>query len=335
MQIRRFRIHGDNIVECERTLKMVAEAYDATCEPLHSPVYRPKYSVETKDCAFIVELLSGHGRWGNTDLGDLIHEAGGQLRESADSYLTEVAGAEEKILLAIEYCSALPAGNNAWQRNGRALASVFANVPYLYFAEIGGVELDEKRVPKAPRYPNPAVPFSYVALSHDTGRVCLPVYRAHPSMTPQSQAVFKQALGYNDSLVFIRELLDGEDTEDSINSLKAKTIKMVEILTGSRRRVDTLEAWQWDEFLTSSNRSIWLINNYGEDWQKKMSDKVLVSDTFKLLKSKIQQLPAVPVAAKDLPLCVIPKSKLNSLKSWLKKTYNGLDVAFDSEKDWH
>ena len=186
MITRNLRIHGDNIVECERTLKMIAEAYNSTYKLLSSPVYFPKYSIQTTNCLFVIELLSGHGRWSNIDLGDIIYKAGGRLRESADSYLTEISGTQETVLLGIEYCSALPAGNNAWQRNGRALASVFANVPYLYYAEIGGIELDENRNPKAPRYPNPAVPFSYVSLSHDMNSVCLPVYRAHPSMTSQN-----------------------------------------------------------------------------------------------------------------------------------------------------
>lgn len=84
---------------------------------------------------------------------------GGILREGADSYISEVIGKEEKFVLAIEYCSALPAGNNAWQRNGRALSSVLAGVPYLFMAELGGVELNGKREVIAARKPNPIVPF--------------------------------------------------------------------------------------------------------------------------------------------------------------------------------
>ena len=139
-------------------------------------------------------------------------------------------------LLAIEYCSALPAGNNAWQRNGRALASVFANVPYLYYAEIGGIELDHNRKPKAPRYPNPAVPFSYVSLSNDTNSVCLPVYCAHPSMTSQNLLTYKSALGYNDGLVFIRQILNGVGTTSIVNNLKDKAVKWLKyyLITGKR-----------------------------------------------------------------------------------------------------
>ena len=333
MIIRNLRIHGDNIVECERTLKMIAEAYSSTYELLNSPIYFPKYSIKTKDCQFVIELLSGHGRWSDIDLGDIIYKAGGRLRESADSYLTEVSEKQETVLLGIEYCSALPAGNNAWQRNGRALASVFANVPYLYYAEIGGIELDENRTPKAPRYPNPAVPFSYVSLSHDMNCVCLPVYRAHPSMTLQNMLAYKSALGYDDGLVFIRQILNKEDTTLTVNRLKDKAVKMVEILSNGRKKNDTLKGKEWNELLISTNRPSWLVQNYKEEWQKKSSDKVLVTGTFELLKSKIKSLSVVPITAKDLPFCIVPKQNLPALKSWIKKTYNGLDTNFDLNKD--
>lgn len=333
MIIRNLRIHGDNIVECERTLKMIAEAYNSTYELLNSPVYFPKYSIKTKDCQFIIELLSGHGRWSDIDLGDIIYKAGGRLRESADSYLTEITGNQETVLLGIEYCSALPAGNNAWQRNGRALASVFANVPYLYYAEIGGIELDENRTPKAPRYPNPAVPFSYVSLSHDMNCVCLPVYRAHPSMTLQNMLAYKSALGYDDGLVYIRQILNREDTALTVNRLKDKAVKMVEILSNGRKKKDTLKGKEWNELLISTNRPSWLVQNYHEEWQKKSSNKVLVSGTFELLKSKIKSLSVIPITAKDLPFCIVPKQNLPTLKAWIKETYNGLDANFDLNKD--
>ena len=59
MITRNLRIHGDNIIECERTLRMIAEAYNSTFELLDSPIYFPKYFIKTKDCLFVIELLSG------------------------------------------------------------------------------------------------------------------------------------------------------------------------------------------------------------------------------------------------------------------------------------
>lgn len=131
---RRFRIHGDNIVECERTLKLIIGALHASVLLLNSPLYKPKYQLQSVDGVFEFELLSGHERWG-VNIGSILMANGGILSEGADSYVTEIRGNVEVIVFALEYCSALPAGNNAWQRSGRALSSVLAGVPYIYFAE--------------------------------------------------------------------------------------------------------------------------------------------------------------------------------------------------------
>lgn len=74
---RQLRIHGDNIVECERTLNMIAETFHASAELQKSPVYFPKYAISTSDSVFEIELLSGHGRWSNIDLGEIVHQSGG------------------------------------------------------------------------------------------------------------------------------------------------------------------------------------------------------------------------------------------------------------------
>ena len=152
-------------------------------------------------------------------------------------------------------------------------------------------------------------------------------------MTSQNLVAYKSALGYNDGLVFIRQILNGEDTTLTVNSLKDKAVKMVEILSNGRKKKDTLKGKEWNGLLTSSNRPTWLVQNYKEEWQKKSSDKVLVSGTFELLKSKIKKLSVVPITAKDLPFCIVPKQNLPSLKAWIKETYNGLDVSFDLNKD--
>ena len=118
------RIHGDNIIECERTLELIKKAYDGRIVLLQSPLYMPKYQLDCDSGRFVIELLSGHGRWG-VDVASILQENGGILHEGADSYVTEVARSQEKVIFALEYCSALPAGNNAWQRSGRAISAVF------------------------------------------------------------------------------------------------------------------------------------------------------------------------------------------------------------------
>ena len=41
----------------------------------------------------------------------------------------------------------------------------------------------------------------------------------------------------------------------------------------------------------------------------------------------------VPITAKDLPFCIVPKDKLLKLKDWINETYDGLNASFDLDKD--
>ncbi len=177
------RIHGDNIIECERALFLIADSFTAQVHPITSAPYMPRYEIRcNNELLFTVELLPGHGRW-NVDLQQVLRSYDAPLREAVDAIVTRVSpdGQQEKIILALEFCNALLAGNQAWQRNGRALACAVVGMPYLYFAEIGGVELDENRQVKAPRFPKPIVPFSYMTAIKNLNVVCLPVYLPSPS----------------------------------------------------------------------------------------------------------------------------------------------------------
>ena len=82
--MRKLRIHGDNIVECERTLTLLSQALgiSPTLIP-NSLLYLPTYEF---DAQFQVELLSGYGRWG-IDIATELMKNGGVLRECADAYL--------------------------------------------------------------------------------------------------------------------------------------------------------------------------------------------------------------------------------------------------------
>jgi len=183
----KFRIHGDNIIECERALNLLALSYNATAIPKPSSILIPLFNICNKDKElFEVELFGGHDRW-NVNFNTELIKYGAPLREATDAYITKVSadGKTEELLLAMEFCNALPAGNNAWQRSGRAITCAEIGIPYFYFAEIGGVELDSDRKVKATRFPNPIVPFSYLTSSKNLNVVCVPIYQAHPAITDE------------------------------------------------------------------------------------------------------------------------------------------------------
>jgi hypothetical protein len=119
----KLRIHGDNIIECERALKLIILAYKAKANLKPSSIFMPLFSISNKDNElFEVELLGGHDRW-NVNFNTELVKYGAPLREATDAYITKVStdSKTEELLLAMEFCNALPAGNNAWQRNGLAV----------------------------------------------------------------------------------------------------------------------------------------------------------------------------------------------------------------------
>lgn len=326
------RIHGDNIVECERTLELIKKAYDGKTVLLPSPLYMPKYQLDCDGGYFVIELLSGHGRWG-VDIASILQENGGILHEGADSYVTEVAGNQERVIFALEYCSALPAGNNAWQRSGRAISAVLAGVPYLYYAEIGGVELDGEREVKAPRFPNPVVPFSYLMTSKKYSSLCVPVYKTHPSITKELYNKFKDVIGVDDSLKIIRGLIDGSSIETATNILIDKDLKLVKLLSDDRKTNDTLRGDQWDQLLAASKPEEWL-STYTRSlvWKKKTSDKVLVSKSFKTLLNSVMGYNCRTIGSKDLPICIIPADMLSTFENLLKNLYPKLGIIIKKDR---
>ena len=322
-----FRIHGDNIIECERTLDLITAAYQSQAIRISNSLYFPCFQVcKGSLVLFDVELLAGHNRWGVV-ISEVIAKHGAPLREATDAYITRLSADKktEEIILAIEYCNALPAGNNAWQRSGRAIACAEIGIPYLYFAEVGGVELDINRAVKAPRFPNPLVPFSYLTATNDLNVICIPVYEAHPAISEELRSKFSSIFGLADSLKLIRCLLDQTDSHKQLQSLIDKGTTLVQILSDERKRLDTFKGDEWHQFLNSGSglqKAKW-IWEYATHliWQKKSSDKVNVSRTFKKLLTQVQKLNCLSIGAKEIPICIVPENKIADLTILLKTLY--------------
>lgn len=329
MKNRNLRIHGDNIIECERSLMLLSAALNKEPQFVsQSSTYMPKYKLGD----FYVELLSGHGRWG-VDIAQVLANKGGILREGADSYVTEVKDNTETILFALEYCSALPAGNNAWQRSGRALSCALAGVPYLYMAEIGGIELDADRKVKAPRFPNPVVPFSYLMFAKKTKTLCIPVYTAHPSITEALYKKYENVFGINECHLIIKGILFNEDCTQVKELLAQKALNMVKLLADGRRHEDTIRGDLWDKLLSAPNSANWFQNSLPRlKWSKKTADKVKTTKSFNELLKKVLSYECNTVGAKDLPICIIPQSKRDDFDAYLSKSYPKITFNLDKEK---
>ena len=327
-----FRIHGDNIVECERTLNIIAKVFET--EPIlnkKSTLYKPLYDIVLQNnLKYNIELLSGHNRWG-VDISEHILERGGLLREGADSYFTEITEDGEKILFALEYCSALPAGNNAWQRNGRAFATAMAGIPYFYFAEIGGAELDGDRTMKAPRFPNPIVPFSYIMLSKRLGNICMPVYSPHPSITEDVFKKYQTAFGADIAHQIIKDIIIGENYSTTFQQLETKAINMILILSDSRKSIDTLREKEWIQMLKSNNQAKWLCEKPSLIWKKKIADKISVTRSFSRLFETTLSLNCNTLGARDLPFCLLAGQNKELFIKTLKNIYKKIKFTFSQK----
>ncbi|PIR56843.1 MAG: hypothetical protein COU72_04035 [Parcubacteria group bacterium CG10_big_fil_rev_8_21_14_0_10_41_35] len=337
-KIRKLRIHGDNILECESALKLLHSSLNGSGYELSGgSAYCPEYSFESDtDEEFIVQLFAGYGRW-NFPMSEYIAALGGRLRESPDAIITrlEKLGDDffETPLVSFEFSGALPAGNNAWQRTGRALALAYSGIPYIYFAELGGQELDSERVIKAARFPNPLVPFAYAVLGFNSNSISLPIYTPSPSSNKNIVEIFKNCFGEKESIELIRGIILSENTDQIKNKIEVKVSKILEILSGQRKRASSiLQPKEWAEFYaqkTGLDKAEWLIRK-AMPWNKKTGIKDLTL-TFKLLLEIINKANAVAIGSKDMPICIISSENRLSFSKNLKSIYkNKINLKFEN-----
>ncbi len=332
---RRFRVHGDNVVECERTLRLLESGLHLKAQLTKgsSPAH-PEFLFEHPTSGrMIFELLPGQGRWG-VDLTQELLRRGARIRENADSLITEIKGNHEEIIFGIEYCGALPAGNQAWQRHGRAYGFAQSKTPYLIFNEVGGTELNSERAAKASRYPNPTAPYALLLLSKDLGSVVLPIYEPSPSAPIEVKKNFQGALGLDDATSLIAALVLGDKATAQVAALEKKTLKMVELLSKSRRRKDSFAEGDWREALTYVDRFSFLKSKSGK-YNRKTRGKVQASKTASKFLDLVLKSGALDFYSGSLPITWIPKNQKQSFIESLSKLYQGeIKVKeFDLKKD--
>ncbi|MPQ30117.1 hypothetical protein E4V42_01510 [Clostridium estertheticum] len=340
------RIHGDNIVECERILKVILFTL---------PVVNCVRSFASRSCMSVCittasqdelyfELFPGFNkntsdRW-DCNILDLLTQQGSFLDETPDAILTEVSPNGEIILIAIEFCSALQAGNQAWQRSGRAYSTSRTKLcPFIYIVDFVKYELNaHTRERKALRFPNPAVPFSYISHSK---KLSIPVIQAYfrseefqPSFDNSLQAFDTSIFSELDVSKYLIELIYGIDTTISENTLLSKNYKMVEFISRNSRSnsfsvADWSHLYNVPEILAFSKRT----HNF--NFRKKISVKSIsghVKEFIELVASY-----SIGIASSDLPFGLIPAKLRKNFITDLAEMYNisnpKFNKDFNSEKD--
>lgn len=330
-----FNIYGDNIVECVRAFDYVVASLGDLILDIEGPgtsVTCPVYVLKCSDLERTFQFLPGYGehRW-NQDVLDYVKRSGGRLREAADAIITVVNGAEETAVAAIEFCGALPAGNQAWQRQGRAFSFALAAIPFFYVAELGGFELSADRGRKAERMPNPAVPFSFLSATHYQGSVCLPVYEANAGATKATIAKYGPIYGKATFLEFIRLAILGNATAKVAAELGDKCVALVELLAGSKKRKDSLSSDQWSKartaLLNGENLLDYLASKIPLPWKKTISIGLTTTASRFMALGAEQSLG---ITSTSLPLSFVPKDKRDTFSRHAQKIYGDLQPEFVS-----
>jgi len=334
------RIYGDNIVECERTWSLLKKALSDQNSISKGPyglVVSPKYELNFNNKEDIqVQFFPGFGRW-TPNILDFVRSKGGLLREAVDSIITVITKNEgdedyESSLVSIEFCGALPAGNQAWQRTGRGYSFASSGIPYIYIAEIGGFELDKRRQEKAMRFPNPVVPFSFLTFSFQSSVPTLPIFLSNPAIMPETYELFKDCFGERELNDLICAFIYQQEISDIVDRIVTKTLKFVNILSKVRRKKDTFiePIWaEWIDWIKKGNRTSDFISKMKLPWEK----IAYIKDLTPTAKSVIQNASkyAFGIGASQVPICLIPKSTKSDFVAMIKSQYQDLTDDF---KNW-
>lgn len=258
-----YRIHGDNIVECERIAKIIIN----TVKPhrISSGLISPstvsielsaEFAGNSVNCR--LELLPGFNkntkrRW-NGNIFDALKEAGSYFDETPDAIISVIENGAERILLGIEFCSALQAGNQAWQRSARAYSTGRTGCPYIYIVDFVKYELDnETRVRKNLRFPNAAVPYSYVNYSKTTGNFVAQLYTKSEEFDKSrdlSLADFDEDdFGDIELGLYIIKTMLGIDASAEKDTILEKNMNVVQFLADHFDSSTNFTAEEWRKYI--------------------------------------------------------------------------------------
>jgi len=334
--IRYLLIFGDNILECERAAKLIARAIGETegltwiDSPLHHPEYR--LTSKTEACTFHITLFAGHDRW-RYDIRSRLTNEGDTLAENVDALIVEIVPSGTITpVFAVEFCSSLPAGNNAWQRTTRALGASNAGIPFLSFIEIGGAELNALRKAKSARLPNPLVAVAYAVLDARAEASVSYVLTPADSSIEEKMVAFRDVFGETEALAIVNGLLFKGEIARARLTLRSKAIRAAKVLAGARKRKDTLRNGEWDRYVSEAAglHLVTYLQNIGQKWHKRITIPTRSNDVDKALEIA-RSSGAVSVGASDFPICLVPA---NSRLAFVDRLANELKIENPELLKW-
>ena len=316
-----FRIHGDNIVECERIANIIINemAPEQVGSYLVSPStiaieFRTVYLRTLVEWRF--ELLPGFNkntkrRWSG-NIFEALKEAGSFFDETPDAIITEVDEENnEKILLAIEFCSALQAGNQAWQRSARGFSTGRTGCPYIYIVDFVKYELDNvTRRRKNLRFPNAAVPYSYINYAKSTGHFVAQLYTKSEEFDKSKDSSLRDFdesdFGTKELGSYIAKLLIGANTHAEEQAILQKNMNVVQFLSKHTDSDINFTAEEWREIYDLKEGDIvdFAVEKDRFGFHKTIAAKSHHGESAEVV--KLVDWLGVGLASRDLPFGIIP-----------------------------
>lgn len=334
-----FRIHGDNIVECERIAKLILDetapsSIDISLMSPSTMVYIIRFDYLGRHFEWQLELLpgfnkAGRSRW-ETNIFTCLKNNGSFLDETPDAIVTYVENGLETILYAIEFCSALQAGNQAWQRSGRAFSTGRTGCPYIYIVDFVNYELDPKtRERKSLRFPNPVVPYSYINFSADSENFVAQLYVRSAEFDkhaePKLRGFDEDNFAESELSRYIVKRMCGFDTSEEEASILQKSLNIVLFLASSLRPSTNFTPAQWSQLYTDQQRIVdFSLRNPRFNFRKRISGKGHHGNSAALL-DFVESL-SVGLASKDLPFGIIPAANRRRLANGIHRLYPTYDA---------
>ena len=335
-----FRIHGDNIVECERIANIILNTLQP--EEARSYLISPStVTIELKTAYantrihWKLELLPGFNkntkrRW-EENIFDALKEAGSFFDETPDAIISETGGTDkEQILLGIEFCSALQAGNQAWQRSARAFSTGRTGCPYLYIVDFVKYELDNAtRERKNLRFPNAAVPYSYVNYSKTTGNFVAQLYiksEEFDKAKDSAIADFDESDFGSDVLGrYIVNLMLGMNASREEEIILEKNMNVVQFLANRFDSKTNFTPDEWQEVYTLKNKDIvdYAVKKKRFGFHKTIAAKSHHGASPEVI--KLVDSLAVGLASRDLPFGIIPACKRKDFANGISELYPNAD----------
>lgn len=235
-----FRVYGDNILECEHFMEWlkIQELSQLELKEELGPIDRPIYlfsELKMKGKFYFFQLCPYYGGtgsqilWPNNPLKDTFYE-------KTDVVVTKLMknNSETKPILAIEFCDALQAGNQAWQRFRRTLDAAESKIPYFYVLPLIGWERDSAGISlKNPRYQHAQVCIAQLTLISKFGVPSLQIY-TETSWSNYAKKFgytlpedFEKFVGFNTAISYVSSLIRKSIGEADIESEVVKLTKII------------------------------------------------------------------------------------------------------------